>query len=74
MKNQHFVSSTIFVDDLVKSYPESRRFFGQMGLCITAVGAISLEQLLVEMKKDNIPEIINNLNEFIKEIRSKDIR
>jgi len=68
-----YISKVIFVDDLVEKFPESRRFFGRMGLCITDVGSISLEQLLVEMNKKNIDIIITELNEFIDEIRSKEI-
>ena len=74
MDKKTYVNKLIFVDDLVEKFPESRRFFGRIGLCITGVGAISLEQLLVEMNKKNIDDIITELNDFIYEIRSKEIQ
>lgn len=73
MTGEITITKHMFVDDLLHKFPESKRFFGRMGLCITAVGAISLEQLLSEMKKENIDEIITNLHNFIIKIRSKDI-
>jgi hypothetical protein len=68
-----YITKQIFVDDLVEKFPESRRFFGRIGLCITGVGAISLEQLLVEMNKKNIDNTITELNDFIEHIRSKEM-
>ncbi len=73
MKSEINITKYTFVDDLLRNFPESKRFFGGIGLCITGVGAISLEQLLTEMKKKNVDEIISNLNNFIIKIRSKDI-
>jgi hypothetical protein len=74
MQSKITITKYTFIDDLLHNFPESKRFFGRIGLCVTAVGTISIEQLLTEMKKENIDEIIANLNTFIIKIRSKDIK
>ena len=73
MEKTHLLTKQMFVDETLRKYPESKRFFGKMGLCITGVGPISLEQLLTEMNKKNIDEIITNLNLFIADIRREEI-
>ncbi len=58
-----------YLDDLIADYPESKRFFGSLGICITTTELLTIEQLLTEMGKRNIDEIVGKLVAFIEESR-----